>query len=127
MDIENWRFEIGKSDSQSTCLIVASSEAWDCVRLVAALQRSLGDDLIRDIWAELEFAYRKESAPTLRRRCREWGVVYTRTAGEKDEESESTATDQATTTTGSSSPTPAIREANGSAPVSPPGDEVLSA
>ena len=84
-------------------------------------------ELVRDIWDELEFAYRKESAPTLRRRCREWGVVYTKTAGETDEESESTTTAQATSANGSSSPTPASREANGSAAVSPSGDAVLSA
>ena len=57
-------------------MIVASSEALDCVRRVAALPRSLGDDLVRDIWDELEFSHRKDSPAARRRRCREWGVVY---------------------------------------------------
>ncbi len=34
------------------------------------------DDLIRDIWDELDFAHRKEEAPARRRRLREWGVVF---------------------------------------------------
>jgi hypothetical protein len=34
------------------------------------------DDLIRDIWDELDFAFRKEPAPSKRRRLREWGVAF---------------------------------------------------
>jgi hypothetical protein len=54
-------------------------------QLVATVDRESDDviqlredvaDLVRDIWDELEFAWRKESASTRRRRCREWGVVY---------------------------------------------------
>jgi hypothetical protein len=34
------------------------------------------DDLIRDVWDELDFAFRKEPAPSKRRRLREWGVAF---------------------------------------------------
>lgn len=43
------------------------------------------EELVKDIWDELEFAYRKEPASAMRRRCRQWGVVYTRDAGEEEE------------------------------------------
>ena len=96
------------------------------VQSIGALRDEVSE-LVRDIWDELEFAYRKESAPTLRRRCREWGVIYTNTAGETGEESESHATAEATPANGPSSPTPASREPDGSAAISPSGDEVLPA
>jgi hypothetical protein len=34
------------------------------------------DELILDLWDELDFAYRRDEAPAKRRRLREWGVVY---------------------------------------------------
>ncbi len=42
---------------------------------VSAMREDI-DDLIRDIWDELDFAHRKEEAPARRRRLREWGVVF---------------------------------------------------
>ena len=47
--------------------------------------RSEADKLIRDVWDEVEFALRQLEAPTLRRRAREWGVVYTPRPGEPEE------------------------------------------
>ncbi|MES2619602.1 MAG: carboxypeptidase regulatory-like domain-containing protein [Bacteroidota bacterium] len=41
-----------------------------------------GLDLVDDIWDECEFTFRKDSAPSKRRKCREYGVVYVPRAGE---------------------------------------------
>lgn len=38
--------------------------------------RPEADDLISDIWDEVLFAFRKDSAASLRRKAREYGVVY---------------------------------------------------
>jgi hypothetical protein len=38
--------------------------------------RNEADLLIADIWDEVLFAYRKETPPSLRRKAREYGVVY---------------------------------------------------
>jgi hypothetical protein len=43
-------------------------------------------DLIRDIWDEVEFTYRKESAPSMRRKAREYGVYYAYRKGEPADE-----------------------------------------
>ena len=34
------------------------------------------DDLIKDLWDTIEFNLRNEEASSLRRKAREWGVVY---------------------------------------------------
>ncbi|MES2661633.1 MAG: hypothetical protein V4689_23645 [Verrucomicrobiota bacterium] len=47
--------------------------------------RPAADQLIRDIWDEVEFALRQHDAPTLRRRAREWGVFYALRPGEPEE------------------------------------------
>ncbi len=47
--------------------------------------RPAADQLIRDIWDEVEFALRQLDAPTLRRRAREWGVFYALRPGEPEE------------------------------------------
>ncbi len=46
------------------------------------------DDLIVDIWDEVEFTYRKDDAPSKRRKSREWGVFYATTPGEEPENGE---------------------------------------
>ena len=38
--------------------------------------RDDADELIEDIWDEVEFKFRKEDPPSLRRKAREWGVYY---------------------------------------------------
>ncbi|MBL4586573.1 MAG: carboxypeptidase regulatory-like domain-containing protein [Flavobacteriales bacterium] len=48
---------------------------------VAALRASI-DDLIADIWDEVLFEFRKDDAPSMRRKAREYGVVYRLSAGE---------------------------------------------
>ena len=40
------------------------------------------DDLIADIWDEVEFTFRKDSPPSKRRKAREYGVVYVPNKGE---------------------------------------------
>ena len=47
--------------------------------------RTEADKLIRDVWDEVEFALRQMEPPTLRRRAREWGVVYAQRPGEPQE------------------------------------------
>jgi len=48
---------------------------------VAALRGPI-DDLIADIWDEVLFTFRKDDAPSMRRKAREYGVVYRMSAGE---------------------------------------------
>ena len=43
--------------------------------LVAA-QRPAVDDMIMDLWDTIEFNLRTEEPSSLRRKAREWGVVY---------------------------------------------------
>ncbi|NLT49960.1 MAG: hypothetical protein GXX85_03470 [Ignavibacteria bacterium] len=42
-------------------------------------------DLVTDIWDETEFTYRKDAAPLMRRKAREFGVVYALRPGEPEE------------------------------------------
>ena len=44
------------------------------------------DELIRDIWDEIEFKFRKDEPPALRRKAREYGVVYVSRPGEPEED-----------------------------------------
>ena len=87
--------------------------------------------LVRDIWDEVEFRYRKVPAPTMRRRCREWGVVYTNAPGEVEEEAVRAADASATAPVasgGTSTPTrqPAA-SANGDATAAVVVDKPLPA
>jgi len=81
--------EIGALLHEVTALLTAQQQLISTndkeAQGVSALREDVAE-LVRDIWDELEFAYRKESAPALRRRCREWGVVYRKDAGEAEEE-----------------------------------------
>ncbi len=47
--------------------------------------RPEADQLIRDVWDEVEFALRQMEPSTLRRRAREWGVFYALRPGEPEE------------------------------------------
>jgi hypothetical protein len=47
--------------------------------------RPEADQLIRDVWDEVEFALRQMETTTLRRRAREWGVFYALRPGEPEE------------------------------------------
>lgn len=47
--------------------------------------RADADQVIKDVWDEVEFALRQLEAPTLRRRAREWGIFYALRPGEPEE------------------------------------------
>lgn len=51
-------------------------------------KRPEADDLILDIWDEVEFTYRKDDPPSKRRKAREWGVFYASRPGEEPENGE---------------------------------------
>ena len=51
-------------------------------------ERDDTDDLILDVWDEVEFFFRKDEASSKRRKAREWGVVYINDEGEEEEEPE---------------------------------------
>jgi len=52
-------------------------------------------DLVKDIWDEVEFAHRKDPASALRRRCREWGLVYVDKTGKEGPEEKASDKDAA--------------------------------
>ena len=58
-------------------------DAYDSAQAQLAAQRPAADAFIKDLWDTIEFNLRAESAASLRRRAREWGVDY-----EGDEEEE---------------------------------------
>jgi len=53
-----------------------------------ATRRPEADNLILDVWDEVEFTYRKDDPPSKRRKAREWGVVYESLPGEEPENGE---------------------------------------
>ncbi len=73
--------------SQHQQVAALDKESVDVLELRAAVA-----ELVKDVWDELEFAYRKETPSAMRRRCRQWGVVYTRLAGETEDEAAATET-----------------------------------
>ena len=48
--------------------------------------RSVALELVKDIWDEVEFTFRKDSPSVMRRKAREYGVVYASRPDEPDEE-----------------------------------------
>lgn len=48
--------------------------------------RAEADELIRDIWDEIEFKFRKDESSAMRRKAREYGVVYISRPGETSDE-----------------------------------------
>ena len=54
---------------------------------VAAMRPAI-DDLIADIWDEVLFTYRKDDAPSQRRKAREYGITYRTSPGEQPSPSE---------------------------------------
>lgn len=52
--------------------------------------RAEADDLIKDIWDEIEFKYRKDEPSAMRRKAREYGIVYVSRPGEPEEEVKTT-------------------------------------
>jgi hypothetical protein len=69
-----------KQKAQSNSKDHFDKEQGDVVNL-----REKVDDTIRDTWDEVEFAFRREDPPNLRRKAREWGVVYALRPNEPEE------------------------------------------
>ena len=44
--------------------------------------------MIKETWDSLYFHYRKHKAPSLRRKCRMWGVIYEHYGRKEEEETE---------------------------------------
>jgi hypothetical protein len=68
---------VAKNTEQSTLKDTFDKEQED-------VEKMRGDvmDLIKDIWDEVEFTFRKDSGPSLRRKAREYGVYYAYRQGE---------------------------------------------
>ena len=59
----------------------------DAQEAVAALWPE-ADELLKDIWDEVLFHFRKNDLPSLRRKAREWGLVYRNTKKAEEEDTE---------------------------------------
>ena len=55
---------------------VLKPRAYALAQEAVADQRPAVDDLIKDLWDTIEFNLRTEEPSSLRRKAREWGVVY---------------------------------------------------
>jgi len=77
-----------------------TKEAYDKEQEDVEKMRTDVDDLIADIWDEVLFTFRKDAAPSMRRKAREYGVVYRLSGAEQPTPDEyaikGTVTDQAT-------------------------------
>ncbi len=62
-----------------------AKDAYDGEQADVSNLRPAADQLIKDIWDEVEFSLRQLDAPSLRRRAREWGVTYALRPGEPEE------------------------------------------
>ena len=60
----------------------STKDAYDNEQEAVAAMRNQADDIIGDIWDEVLFTYRKDDAPSMRRKARENGVVYISSPGE---------------------------------------------
>lgn len=69
------------SNAQSAEKQAFDAENKDVLNMLPAI-----DELIRDIYDEVEFYYRKETPANKRKLAREWGVVYVSRKGEEPEE-----------------------------------------
>jgi hypothetical protein len=77
-----WDAFIVEHDKQSTAKDKYDDEQKDVEDMLPEV-----DDFIRnDLWAEIEHHFRREEPPSLRRKAREWGVVYRSRPGEEPEE-----------------------------------------
>ncbi len=76
---------LAKLADQSTKKDVFEKEQKDVDNL-----RAEADDLISDIWDEIEFKLRKDESSAMRRKAREYGVVYISRAGEPEEGTKTT-------------------------------------
>lgn len=85
VDAELTQYKSLRAD-QSTKKDAYDSEQEDVEALRADVEA-----LIRDIWDEVEFAFRRDDSPSLRRKAREYGVFYATRPGEEPEAEEDVA------------------------------------
>ncbi len=57
-----------------------AKSAYDALQEAIADMRPAVDTLIKNLWDTIEFNLRDEDLPSLRRKAREWGVIYTNDA-----------------------------------------------
>lgn len=68
-----------------------AKDAYDAEQEDVAAMRPAVDELIADIWDEVLFTFRKDDAPSMRRKAREYGVVYRLSKGEQPQPDEFSA------------------------------------
>lgn len=85
-----------------------AKDAYDLEQEDVENLREEADELIADIWDEVLFTFRKDEAPSMRRKAREYGVVYRLSPGETPDPGEYSlqgrVTSQATLTPGGPHP-----------------------
>lgn len=59
-----------------------AKDAFDLAQEAVQGLRPAADGCIKDLWDTIEFTYRHDDPPSLRRKAREWGVVYVTRPGE---------------------------------------------
>lgn len=60
-----------------------AKDAYDAAQEVVEADNPEADKLILKMWNEIETAFDEGNKPSMRRKCREWGVVYVLTPGEE--------------------------------------------
>lgn len=80
--------------------LTTAKDAYDTEQEDVENMRPAVDELIDDVWDEVLFALRKEDAPSLRRKAREYGVVYSISKGEEPSPAEYSAQGTVTDTEG---------------------------
>jgi len=73
---------IVEHNKQSTAKDKYDSEQED----VEDMRPETDEFILHDLWDEIEFTFRKEEPSSLRRKAREWGVVYVSRPEEEPEE-----------------------------------------
>jgi len=65
-----------------------AKDDYDKAQEAVATLRPQADALIKDLWDEIEYKFRKDEPSSLRRKAREYGVVYLTRPEEEEEEGE---------------------------------------
>jgi len=78
--------------------LTTAKDTYDSEQEDVAALREEADDIIADIWDEVLFTFRKDDAPSMRRKAREYGVVYRLTPTEEPSPSEFSVQGQVTDT-----------------------------
>jgi len=100
--------------SKLTALVAAlgaqspAKDAYDSAQEDVEALRVQADDIIADVWDGVLFTYRKETAPSMRRKAREYGVVYRLSKGEQPSPEEFSAAGRVTEPRNSTSGTPLV-------------------